>query len=252
MIRDPRVTTARPLRALPWGLAGTGLLAAWLAAGCVTVPQFEKLEREVASLKGERSSGGGTDRVAELGAEVAELRAEVSRMRGEIEELRHQAISGGAGAGPRPVEPVVKADVAAAVPPAQGDEARSYEEAFRSFRQAEYRAAIDQFRAFLQNHPSSDYADNALFWLGESYFRVGEFEQAVLTFEDVTKKHPSGNKVPDALYRQGVALLELGKREPEEKSYRSAAREVFQRIVSEHPSSERVPEARQQLEKLSP
>ena len=74
----------------------------------------------------------------------------------------------------------------------------------------------------------------------------------MLTFEDVTKKHPVGNKVPDALYRQGVALLELGKREPNEKSYNSAAREVFQKIVSEHPQSERVPEARQQLEKLSP
>jgi tol-pal system protein YbgF len=172
-------------------------------------------------------------------------------MRGELEELRHQAISKGPGGAARPADAAAQADVAA-VAPALGDEARSYEAAFRSFRQGEYRPAIDQFKSFLQNHPSSDYADNALFWLGESYFRVGEFEQAVLTFEDVTKKHPSGNKVPDALYRQGVALLELGKREPQEKSYRSAAREVFQRIVTEHPSSERVPEARQQLEKLSP
>jgi tol-pal system protein YbgF len=251
MIQAPRAAAASPSRTPSWGLAGRGLLAVWFATACVTVPQFEKLEREVAALRGGSAAGGSQDRVAELGSEVAELRAEVARMRGELEELRHQAISKGGGGAARPAGAAAQADVAA-VAPALGDEARSYETAFRSFRQGEYRPAIDQFKSFLQNYPSSDYADNALFWLGESYFRVGEFEQAVLTFEDVTKKHPSGNKVPDALYRQGVALLELGKREPQEKSYRSAAREVFQRIVTDHPSSERVPEARQQLEKLSP
>ncbi|MEE8556459.1 MAG: tetratricopeptide repeat protein, partial [Myxococcota bacterium] len=67
---------------------------------------------------------------------------------------------------------------------------------------------------------------------------------------DVVKKYPDGNKVPDALYRQGVALIEIGLKNREEEVYAPAAREIFERIVKEHPSSTRVPEAEKQLEKL--
>ena len=129
-------------------------------------------------------------------------------------------------------------------------EVRAYEEAFRHFRIGDYRQAIDRFATFLQNHPSSAYADNALFWMGECSFRLGDHERAVLTFEDVTRRFPEGNKVPDALYRQGIALLEIGKLKKQEKTYESAAREIFQRILRDHPDSDRALEARRQLEKL--
>jgi tol-pal system protein YbgF len=228
-----------------------GVLAALLAAGCVTVPEFRALQRDVAELRSGAGGGGSAgreDRLAELGSRVEELDAEVARLRGELEELRHVR---GRGETTRPGEAVALApDPELATGTESSSELRQYEEAFGRFRESDYRGAIDRFRAFLQNHPSSDYADNALFWLGESYFRVGDFEQAVLTFEDVAKKYPGGNKVPDALYRQGLALLELGRRDGQDATYRPAARQVFQRIVDEYPQSERVAEARQQLEKL--
>ena len=141
------------------------------------------------------------------------------------------------------------AQTALPAPPAT-QEVREYEEAFRYYRETDYSTAIDRFRVFLQNHPSSDYADNAMFWMGESYFRVGDFERAVLTFEDVVNRYPDGNKVSDALYRQGIALMKLGQREGQAATYDSAAREIFDRIVTEYPQSERVAEARRQLEKL--
>jgi tol-pal system protein YbgF len=135
-------------------------------------------------------------------------------------------------------------------PLALTDEVKSYEEAFRLYRNDEYPAAIDRFKAFLQTYPSSDYADNALFWLGECHFKIGEHEQAVLAFDDVAKRYPEGNKVPDALYRQGIALLEIGKQTDQEATYRGAARQIFERLINNYPDSDRVPEARRQLEKL--
>ncbi len=234
--------------------ARAALLAALLSVGCVTVPEFRALKTEVAELRAGR--GGATpareDRLAELGNQVEELQAEVGRLRGEIEELRHVRKSGGTGATvPLPSEgPALAPGDEEPAGPKGSAELRQYEEAFGRFRDGDYKGAIDRFRSFLQNHPSSDYADNALFWLGESYFRVGDYEQAVLTFEDVAKKYPGGNKVPDALYRQGLALLELGRRDAQADTYGPAARQVFQRIVDDYPQSERVAEARQQLEKL--
>jgi len=244
------------------------LSTAALLCGCVTVPEFRALEREVSDLKAGRGSGGAgplpDGRLAELGSEVSELRDEVARLRGAVEEARNLAqeaieraevsrASGGGKQAPAAV-PVggggVGGDDDDEAPLALTDEVKSYEEAFRLYRNDEYEAAIDRFKAFLQTYPSSDYADNALFWLGECHFKIGEHEQAVLAFDDVAKRYPEGNKVPDALYRQGIALLEIGKQTDQEATYRGAARQIFERLVSDYPDSDRVPEARRQLEKL--
>jgi tol-pal system protein YbgF len=246
-----------------------GIVALLLSAGCVTVPEYRALEREVASLKRAQAAGegGGVSesraRLADLGYEVEELRHEVARLRGELEEVHHMveqvraeaAASGGPAPAPPEAPPEDAPPGSAVGSPEEPAEALSaevaaYEEAFRLYRAQDYHAAIDRFRAFLQTHASSEYADNALFWLGDCLFRLGRYEESVLAFDDVVKKFPEGNKVPDALYRQGVALLEIGKAKGEESTYRPAARQIFEQLVREHPDSERIPEARRQLEKL--
>ncbi len=239
------------------------LVTGALLAGCVTAPQFYAHEREFDEAMREHRSGQGAvgdARVAELGTQVDALQDEISRLRGAVEEAEHfaqQALSearsvrqamGTSGAAPGNI----------AATPALGDptplsaEIRGYEEAFALYRGGEYEAAIDRFRSFLQNHESSDYADNALFWMGECYAKLGDYERAVLTFQDVVKRYPEGNKVPDALYRQGIALLGIGQRSGDQQTYDVAARQIFEKIVREHPGSERVVEAQRQLEALGP
>ncbi len=243
-----------PPRTVVW-LAGVMLLA-----GCVTVPEFRALEREVSALKG---GGGGVApnaRLAELGSDVRELQAEVDRLRGELEETQHlakRALDEAAaarevgGEATRRAPPAgVSTGASHAQPGSLSDEVRAYEAAFRLYRKAEYAPAIDRFKGFLQTHPSSDYADNAQFWLGECYFKLDDYEQAVLAFDDVVKRYPEGNKVPDALYRQGIALMAIGKQTDQRDTYRGAASQIFEKLINEHPDSDRVPEARRQLEKL--
>lgn len=253
---------SRPVRlARAGGRLGVGLLAALLLVGCVSVAEYRNLERRVDQLQGGEAQLSGTRgqdaaRMAELGAELDDLRRELGGVKGELEELRHSTdqmraqLQNGPSGPARPAS----ADEAPLPVPATAEsrqEVSEYEAAFRRYREGDYGGAIDRFQAFLQNHPSSDYADNALFWQGESYFRVGDYERAVLTFEEVTTRYPDGNKVPDALYRQGIALMELGSRDGQLRTYTPAAQEIFERIVTDYPESERVPEARRQLEKLS-
>ena len=85
--------------------------------------------------------------------------------------------------------------------------------------------------------------------MGESYFKLNDFEQAAVAFDRVVKRFPNGNKVPDALYRQGVSLQEIGIRTGQKSTYGPAACQIFKRIADEYPTSERVSEARRQLEK---
>ena len=86
--------------------------------------------------------------------------------------------------------------------------------------------------------------------MGECHYKLGDRELAAVTFDQVTQDYPGGNKVPDALYRQGVALREIGAQKGERSTYDAAAAEVFRRIVSDHPESERVDETQRQLEEL--
>jgi tol-pal system protein YbgF len=259
-------------KALFRGALSLGALT--LLCACVTVPEFQSLRRDVDKLKQSKGSATASDdwggkpgasgnRLADLGAEVDGLRAEIAQLRGELDGLRKQVDQGRAAAPPAPAEAApAGGEVAAVAPPTTGgepptpgegnapaEEVRDYEDAFRRYRAADYAGAIDRFQVFLQTHPSSEYADNALFWMGESYFKLNDYEQAAVAFDKVVKRFPNGNKVPDALYRQGVSLQEIGNRTKQQKTYGPAACQIFRRIADEYPNSERVPEARRQLEK---
>ena len=239
----------------------------WLLCACVTVADFRALEGEVAALqsRGGQDASADASRLADLGASLDALEREVAGLRGLLEEADRNAtlareelaavreFLGSAretpaafGSGPGPARMAPTAPGARA-----SDELRAYEAAFRFYRSEDYETAIDRFEKLLQNYPASDYADNALFWMGECYLKLDDHERAVLTFEDVTKRYPNGNKAPDALYRQAVAILEIGRRTQQEGRYAAAAREIFEKIVRDYPESDRVPEARRQLEKLS-
>lgn len=239
------------------------LTLALVSTACATVDEFRALEREVVDLK--RTRNAPTDqqaRLAELGVEVRALREEIEQLRGKVEELQfalnraqvereQRSMSGGSnGTPPEGANP--SAAPQSGSPPASGASAEvaAYEEGFRLYRTEKYADAIARFNDFLQNFPSSEYADNALIWLGECYLKQGDPASAAVAFEDVVKKYPNGNKVPDALYRQGIALLEIGTKTGKEGTFRPAARQIFQRIVEQYPESDRAAEARRQLEKL--
>jgi tol-pal system protein YbgF len=258
----------------------------WLLAGCITVPEFRALQRDVETLQGGGGAPGGDvrQRLADLGQEVTVLREEVARLQGQLEEahyLARQALQEAEAArrapaaaprsgnrqGPSAGMPLIppppgavageREPVAATRPPDAGgsagvspQEVRDYEEAFRLYRAGDYAGAASRFQSFLQTWPGSDYADNAMFWMGECHYKLGDHVLAAVTFEKVSKDYPEGNKVPDALYRQGIALLAIGEQKGEQAAYGSAAREIFQRIVDDYPRSDRVDEARRQLAKL--
>jgi TolA-binding protein len=81
--------------------------------------------------------------------------------------------------------------------------------------------------------------------MADCYETQGDNEKAILRFANVVERYPDGNKAPDALFRQGEVLLKLG------PGYQKAARDVFERVVSEYPDSPRAAEAKRQLNLLS-
>jgi len=124
---------------------------------------------------------------------------------------------------------------------------RDYEEAMKVLELKDYRSAISRLREFIKRHPQSEYADNAQYWIGESYYALKEFEQAIIEFDEVERKYPNGDKVPAALLKQGFAFAELGSKDVR---FKVDARLILQKLIERYPKSEEAGMARQRLKAL--
>jgi tol-pal system protein YbgF len=87
---------------------------------------------------------------------------------------------------------------------------RIYRAALEALRAGHHPEAIAGFRRFLLLYPQHDYADNAQYWMGESFYDSRQFGAAEREFRRVIESYPNGNKVPDAMLKLGFTLHFLG------------------------------------------
>jgi tol-pal system protein YbgF len=89
-------------------------------------------------------------------------------------------------------------------------ERQAYERAFELLKQGRYDLAVAAFKAFVQSYPNGQYADNAQYWLGEANYVQRQFKDALKEFQAVVNNHPSSPKRPDAMLKMGYTYQELG------------------------------------------
>lgn len=86
-----------------------------------------------------------------------------------------------------------------------------YRFAINQLRQARYDRAARAFREFLRKHPGSQFAGNAYYWLGETYFAQKKYQLAAIRFADGFQKFPKHPKAPDNLLKLGMSMARLNK-----------------------------------------
>jgi tol-pal system protein YbgF len=143
------------------------------------------------------------------------------------------------GTQPTPPTTVAKEDPRPAKEP--GEVQDEYRLALRAFSDQQYDKAIQQFRNFQRKYPNSDMADDAQYWVGESYFVQKDYNRAILEFNDVLK-YRRGDRVPAALSKQAEAFLEIGDK--------TDARLILQKLINDYPNSEQAREAKEKLPTL--
>jgi tol-pal system protein YbgF len=116
-----------------------------------------------------------------------------------------------------------------------------YKVGLRAFQEQQFDKAIQQFRSFQRKYSNSEMADDAQYWIGESYFNQKDYNRAILEFNDVLK-YRKGDKVPAALLRQAQAFIEIGDK--------TDARLILQKLLNDHPGSEQAREAKDRLQAL--
>lgn len=118
-----------------------------------------------------------------------------------------------------------------------------YNETLGTFQEGNYWDAVDGFKSFIKKYPKSDLADNAQFWIGESYMSLKKYKQAILAYQEVIKKYPKGNKVPNAMLRQALAFYEI--------KDKISARLLFKKIIKKYPNSSEAKIAKTKLNILN-
>jgi len=118
---------------------------------------------------------------------------------------------------------------AAAVLADPAEERRMYESAFDALKEGRYAEAARRFQGFLNAYPNGEFAPNALYWLGESYYVTQNYQIALDTFQRLLRDFPSSSKSPDALLKVGYSYYEL-RRWPE-------AEATLNDVVQKYPDS---------------
>lgn len=104
------------------------------------------------------------------------------------------------------------ADLATSAPAQDGAAARAaYEQAFAALREGRYEQAIAGFERFVAEHPQSEYAGNAQYWLGEANYVTRRFDRAIQEFNKLIANYPNSAKVPDAHLKIGFTYYEMGR-----------------------------------------
>ena len=89
------------------------------------------------------------------------------------------------------------------------EEKAAYDQAFQALKELRYADAAEDFQSFLDGYPNSEYADNAQYWLGESYYVTRNYDIALKAFQDLMDRYPESPKVADALLKVGYTHYEL-------------------------------------------
>ncbi len=92
-----------------------------------------------------------------------------------------------------------------------GNPQAAYDRAFTLLADADYAAAERGFNDFLSAHGDHEFADNARYWLAETYYVRGQMERAAVGFAEAFQTAPTGSKAPDNLLKLGMALGQLGR-----------------------------------------
>lgn len=199
------------------------------------VIQIQQLQDEVRMLRGmledqgiqlESLANRQRDQYLDLDQRITAQRGSSSGSRLSNNTATNSRTSTTTGAAPvvredvpdvRPTMDTPSSTTAIAVPDTQAREftaspeaeKAAYDQGFQSLKDLKYADSATQFSAFVKQYPNSDYADNAQYWLGESYYVTRNYDIALEAFQELLNNYPGSPKVPDGLLKIGYTHYEL-------------------------------------------
>ena len=238
----------------------SALAAVLLLAGCasgrkdaddlapVPIPQAEK---EAVNPPPTASEA----RVAELQTQLTELLERLDVLNARIAKLESSAPAPAAAPAPVPAAVPVPVRVPAASAPAPvpapmpatsstklADLADAYRNALMLFGKGKHVESRAAFQRVFDADPTGELADNALYWIGETYFAAGDYSNALRYYERVTKEYADQNNTLDAMLKMGLTYVKTGDL--------AMARRTFEECIRKYPYSTPAASAKYELKRI--
>jgi tol-pal system protein YbgF len=207
-------------------------------------------------------------RIGELQTQLTELLERIDVLNSRIAQLENVGPAFSAAgssvassepapaAAPQPARPAVSAGLkpaaTSAAAPAESVQpqraligaqiAESYRQAIILFGRGRHAEARRAFEGVYESDSSGDLADNALFWIGETYFAAKDYTNAVRYYMRVVNDYSSQNKAPDALLKTAIVQARTGDL--------ALARRTLQQVIERYPYSSSASSAKAELERI--
>lgn len=176
------------------------------------------------------------DRTKAAAAQIKQLHDTIRELRTSQDELKARVILLVQQTPPPKIE-VVHQDSTSKTrdtgPPAD------YVKAFGLYSSNNFVEAIAAFEAFMKNNPQSEFAANALYWIGECHYTLSDLPKAKEAFFRVAGTYPNSPKAPDALLKVGYTLSAMKDKDK--------ANAIFESLIKSYPSSPAAAKARERL-----
>jgi tol-pal system protein YbgF len=214
-----------------------------LAIGCASSQQDEPVYAP--------ATPAPDPRIGEMQTAMTELLERMDVLNDRIARLEEGTVP--RGAENEPPAPAARAPRPSSPPPAGERQAPQqallgaqladeYRQAIMLFGKGRHAEARRGFQAVFDSDPAGDLADNALFWIGESYFAANDNSNAVRYYNRVVNEFSEQNKAPDAMFKIALCQVRTGDL--------ALAKKTLQQVIERYPYSSTASSAKAELQRI--
>lgn len=131
--------------------------------------------------------------------------------------------------------------VASGPPPGMSAET-AYTNAFRDYQGGNYDLAMQEFNDYVRYYPTTTWAPNAQYYVGDIFYRRKDYDNAIIAFDAVLEHFSDNPKTADSHLMKGKSLAALGKKD-------AAARE-YREVINRYPDTDTAAKAKTMLKDL--
>jgi TolA-binding protein len=155
---------------------------------------------------------------ADQGLQIEQIQERLALMEGEIAELRNEGSWANQAQAERSLElqrklsEVARAagmDVALDTEEIPKSKSAHWEALTKSYRINKHSYTRALARAYVEQYPKDDEADNAQYMIGSSYLKQGQAASALGEFQKVLSTYRKGDAIDETLYEMSRAFLEV-------------------------------------------
>ncbi|MBK1724658.1 tol-pal system protein YbgF [Thiocystis violacea] len=124
-----------------------------------------------------------------------------------------------------------------------GSERDLYSHGFELLKDRKYEEAKAAFNELLRRYPQGEFADNARYWLGETYYVLRDYPSAMAEYDRLVQLNPSSPKVPGAMLK--IGFIQFEQRDLDQ------AKATLEQVIRTYPNTTEARLAKSRLERIS-